>query len=194
MVDNVYVTGGEPLQLRLVSAGVDLLEEEGPGGLTLRAITRKTGVSHGAPRRYFATHNSLLAAIAASGLSDLAAGIRPVLGAVDVQAEERLIRLGLEYVQFAERRPAMFELMFRHDLLEGAGANLRETTLPLFDSLVRLVAEASPGCEDPRASAIGVWTNLHGIAVLTANRSLELVGAPHDPTTVVAQVVRRHLS
>lgn len=194
MVDNVYVTGGEPLRVRLVSAGVDLLEEEGVGGLTLRAVTRRTGVSHGAPRRYFATHNSLLAAIAASGLSDLAAGIGPVLGAVDVQAEERLIRLGLEYVQFAERRPAMFELIFRHDLLEGAGANLREKTLPLFDSLVRLVAEACPECEDSRERAIGVWTNLHGIAVLTANRSLGLVGASHDLPKVVAQVVRRHLS
>jgi AcrR family transcriptional regulator len=32
--------------------------QEGLGNLTLRAITRRTGVSHGAPRRYFPTHNS----------------------------------------------------------------------------------------------------------------------------------------
>ena len=61
-----------PLRDRLVQAGVDLLEEEGLGNLTLRAITRRTGVSHGAPRRYFPTHNALLAAIAATGLADLA--------------------------------------------------------------------------------------------------------------------------
>ena len=36
----------------------------------------------------------------------------------------------------------MFELMFRHDLLEGAGSNLRESSLPLFAALQSLTEEA----------------------------------------------------
>ena len=67
-----------PLRDRLVLAGVELLEEEGLAALSLRAITRRVGVSHGAPRRYFPTHNSLLAAIAATGLADLAGRLTAV--------------------------------------------------------------------------------------------------------------------
>src|SRR5690348_5720240 len=51
----------EPVRERLVSAGVGLLEEVGAAQLALRAIAREAGVSHGAPRRYFPTHNALLA-------------------------------------------------------------------------------------------------------------------------------------
>src|SRR4051794_39310306 len=132
------------LRDRLVHDGVELLEEEGLAALTLRAITRRTGVSHGAPRRYFPTHNALLAAIAATGLADLAARLTPIAGGTSSDAEERLVRLGVAYLAFAAERPAMFELIFRHDLLEGAGGNLRRTSLPLFDTVTTLIQQARP--------------------------------------------------
>lgn len=60
------------LRARLVQAGIDLLTEEGVQALSLREIARRAGVSHGAPRRHFPTHLSLLSAIARQGFSDLA--------------------------------------------------------------------------------------------------------------------------
>lgn len=179
-VDTVYMNVEPSLRDRLVRAGVAVVEQDGVAGLSLRAITRRAGVSHGAPRRYFPTHNALLAAIAATGFADLLDDFRPALSDLDALAVERLVRLGTAYAQFAERRPAMFELMFRHDLLEGAGANLRGTTLPLFDTLTDLVAEASGRQDDARERALGLWTSVHGAAVLVANRSLRLVASPLD--------------
>jgi hypothetical protein len=87
----------------------------------------------------------------------------------------------------------MFELMFRHDLLEGAGGNLRRTSLPLFEAMVKLVEEAEPGTTDAREQTLGIWTNLHGLAVLRANRALELV-ATTGMETIVARAVQAHLS
>lgn len=52
------------LRETLVATGVEILDADGATELTLREIARRAGVSHGAPRRYFPTHNSLLAAIA----------------------------------------------------------------------------------------------------------------------------------
>lgn len=182
-----------PLRDRLVTAGVELLEADGLANLSLRAITRRTGVSHGAPRRYFPTHNTLLAAIAATGLADLATRLRPADSDARTTPADQLTRLGVRYLEFAEERPAMFELMFRHDLLEGAGGNLRETSLPLFAAIVELVEAASPGTTDARPQALGIWTNLHGLAVLRANRSLELVSTV-EPASMVARVVQAHLS
>lgn len=85
----------------------------------------------------------------------------------------------------------MFELMFRHDLLEGAGSNLRESSLPLFAALQSLTEEAD--ASDPTTSALNIWTGTHGIAVLAANRSLTLVAPDLDVPSLVATAVADHL-
>ncbi|MFI9508769.1 TetR/AcrR family transcriptional regulator [Nocardia sp. NPDC052566] len=185
------MAGGELLRERLVGAGVDLLEEVGAAQLGLRAITRAAGVSHGAPRRHFPTHNALLAAIAARGFADLAERF----ARVDERAKsprDRLRRMAVEYVEFAGARPEMFTLMFRHDLLEGSGENLRATTLPLFDRFAALVRQNTES--DSRARAVALWTNLHGIAALRANRSLSLVVPAADTGALVARALDVHLS
>ncbi|WP_040738882.1 TetR/AcrR family transcriptional regulator [Nocardia tenerifensis] len=181
----------EPLRERLVGAGVDLLEEVGAAQLGLRAITRAAGVSHGAPRRHFPTHRALLAAIAARGFADL---IDRFAAIGDATARERLARMSVEYVEFAGERPEMFTLMFRHDLLEGSGENLRATTLPLFARFAALVSEAARPAADDAERAIALWTNLHGIAALQANRSLRLVGPTADIRALVDRALELHLS
>jgi AcrR family transcriptional regulator len=177
-----------PLRDRLVQAGVELLEEEGLGDLTLRAIARRAGVSHGAPRRYFPTHNALLAAIAATGLADLTGRLEPT--GDDRQAEDQLIEASLRYLEFAAERPGMFELLFRHDLLAGAGGNLRATSLPLFQTFTDLVAQVHAA--GARERAIALWTNVHGLATLRATNALTLLGTT-DLTPLVNHVVHIHL-
>ncbi|MFG1818512.1 TetR/AcrR family transcriptional regulator [Kribbella sp. NPDC049174] len=187
-----------PLRDRLVQTGVELLEEEGLANLTLRAITRRAGVSHGAPRRYFPTHNALLAAIASTGLDDLSTRLHPAQGEADRRRstrrpEELLIEAASAYLRFAAERPAMFELLFRHDLLEGAGGNLRSRSLPLFQHFADLVAQARPDSTDARDRAIALWTNIHGLTTLRATQALDLLGTD-DLTPVVKHIVRVHLS
>jgi AcrR family transcriptional regulator len=175
------VDTAEPLRDRLVAAGVEILEQDGLAELSLRAVTRRTGVSHGAPRRYFPTHRGLLAAIARTGLEDLTARLGPILADAEIPPRQRLIRLGEVYLQFAEDRLAMFELMFRHDLLdstdEPAGPpRLRETTVPLFTLIADLVAACGPPTSTPpHVTAAALWANIHGIAQLWTWGSLQLV-------------------
>ncbi|MGW6277039.1 TetR/AcrR family transcriptional regulator [Kribbella sp. NPDC055071] len=183
------------LRDRLIRDGIDLLEEEGLEGLTLRAITRRTGVSHGAPRRYFATHNALLAAIAATGLADLTSRLGPIAGDTAAPAEDRLVQLGVSYLAFSNERPAMFELIFRHDLLEGAGGNLRQTSLPLFDTVTTLIQEARPEATDARERGLALWANLHGLATLRSTHALEILNLPDDnPTLWITRIVHTHLT
>jgi AcrR family transcriptional regulator len=187
------VNTAEPLRDRLVAAGVEILERDGLAELSLRAVTRRTGVSHGAPRRYFPTHRGLLAAIARTGLEDLVARSAPILADTGAPARTRLIRLAETYIQFAEDRLAMFELMFRHDLLAGAGGDLRATSLPLFDGFLALVAEAAPEQPDSRQRALAIWTQLHGLAVLSAGQSLDLVADPADRPGLIVRAVEANL-
>ncbi|MGW0245417.1 TetR/AcrR family transcriptional regulator [Nocardia goodfellowii] len=181
----------ESLRERLVGVGVDLLEEVGAGQLGLRTITRAAGVSHGAPRRHFPTHQALLGAIAARGFADLLARFARIAPAAEPR--DRLHAMAVDYVDFAAARPEMFTLMFRHDLLEGSGENLRATTLPIFEQFTGLVADVT-GVADPAARALALWTNLHGIATLQANRSLALIAPAADPGALVTQVLEAHLA
>ncbi|MFI5782738.1 TetR/AcrR family transcriptional regulator [Nocardia sp. NPDC051570] len=178
----------ESLRERLVSTGVELLEQVGAGQLGLRAIAREAGVSHGAPRRHFPTHSSLLAAVAARGFTDLRAEFEAHAAA---EPRARIERMALDYVRFAGERPEMFTLMFRHDLLEGSGENLRRQTLPFFRDWTELVAACVPA--HPGDHALELWANLHGIATLVANRSIELIAPRADVAELVRATLARHL-
>ncbi|MEV0122975.1 TetR/AcrR family transcriptional regulator [Streptomyces sp. NPDC050703] len=186
------------LRARLVDVGVDLVEAEGVQALTLREIARRAGVSHGAPRRHFPTHVALLSAIARRGFADLAAEVERAAGGEDAgDARTRLRALSRAYVGFAGAHRGMFELMFRHDLLESDGLGLRGTSLPLFDVLVGLVAEARPRGggrgAGPRVAAGALWANLHGIAQLWVWGSLALASGAGDVEPLIDAALDAHV-
>ena len=181
------------LRTRLVDAGVDLVSREGAGALTLREIARRAGVSHGAPRRHFPTHLELLSAIAHRGFTDLAARVNALRG--DGSTDDprgQLTRLGDAYLRFALENAGMYELMFRHDLLESGHLGLRETSLPLFGRLVELVGHVRPEA-DARLVAGALWANLHGIVQLWGWGSLQLATGSDDFTPLLRSALDAHL-
>ncbi|MCM1967893.1 TetR/AcrR family transcriptional regulator [Streptomyces sp. G1] len=191
------------LRERLIDVGVELVTREGTAALGLREIARRAGVSHGAPRRYFPTHHALLSAIARRGFGELGSRIPAALagpGADDPRGQVRA--LGRAYVGYALEHPGMFELMFRHDLLDssaeagpdGRGGQggppedrLRDSTLPMFELLVSLVALCRTG-DEPRIAAAALWANLHGVAQLWSRGSLPLA-LDGDPEGSLDRVV-----
>ncbi|WDM13305.1 TetR/AcrR family transcriptional regulator [Streptomyces lavenduligriseus] len=180
------------LRDRLVDAGVELLAAEGLQALTLREIARRTGVSHGAPRRYFPTHLELLSAIARRGFADLAERTRRALDRETGGARARVAALAGAYLEFALEQPGMYELMFRHDLLESGRLGLREASLPLFSLLTGLIAAADPGADAPRVAG-ALWANLHGLAQLWRWRSLQLATGEQDLAALLETVLVAHL-
>ncbi|MFG2873215.1 TetR/AcrR family transcriptional regulator [Streptomyces sp. NPDC048338] len=185
------------LRGRLIAAGVELVHAEGAQALTLREIARRAGVSHGAPRRYFPTHLDLLSAIAREGFTELGARVAATTGGEDVApdapapdgpqaARARLDALARVYLDFALTRRGMYELMFRHDLLESGRLGLRDTSLPLFALLTGLVDHALAGSgttsrPDSAVVAGALWANLHGIAQLWSWGSLALASRTENP-------------
>ncbi|MYW08442.1 TetR family transcriptional regulator [Streptomyces sp. SID2563] len=206
------------LRERLIDAGVDLVMTEGSASLGLREIARRAGVSHGAPRRYFPTHHALLSAIARRGFTDLAARFAAAADGTGTPREQ-LRGLAGAFLDYAGEYGGMFELMFRHDLLDSeahasdtdadapGGPRLRESTLPLFARLVELVTQdraqrtetgSGPSYDSappPALTAAALWTNLHGIAVLRASGSLQLAfpGAGEGPDPLLTAVLDAHL-
>lgn len=180
------------LRERLVEVGAELLAAEGPHALTLREIARRAGVSHGAPRRHFPTHLELLSAIARRGFADLVERVGATLAPGPAGPRTQVAALARTYLEFALDNPGMYELMFRHDLLESGHLGLRETSLPLFGVLVGLVGEVRPGA-DARRVAGALWANLHGIAQLWRWRSLQLAIGTDDLEPLLDAVLLAHL-
>ncbi|MGX1546776.1 TetR/AcrR family transcriptional regulator [Streptomyces adustus] len=187
------------LRDRLVDVGVELVADEGVQALTLREIARRAGVSHGAPRRHFPTHLELLSAIARRGFAELADRTTAALGEVDAAGKEpvadaraQLTELGRVYLGFALGNQGMYELMFRHDLLESGHLGLRDTSLPLFGVLVDLVGRVRPDAHAPTVAG-ALWANLHGVAQLWSWGSLQLATGSDDFTPMLRTALDAHL-
>lgn len=150
---------------QLIAAGVEIVDSDGFAAVGVRSVAARAGVSHGAPRRYFPALTNLLAAIAAEGIADLN----------DVLAPAMRTGLGdgaVAYWRFAQSRPGMFELIFRHDLLDAAGGNLRATTGGWFADL----AHALGG----QQQALACWATVHGLCVLAATNAPGAMGLEVD--------------
>ncbi|MGU3293641.1 TetR/AcrR family transcriptional regulator [Williamsia sp. M5A3_1d] len=170
---------------RLVRVGVELMEDSGSVDIGLREIARRAGVSHGAPRRWFPTHRALLSAIAAAGLADLASAIETA--ARDLEGRAVIDAAAHAYVDFAVRRPAMFALMFRHDLLVGGGGDLRATSRPLFTWLRRQLDRMGLDGTERRAAAL--WSGVHGVATVNSTGAMGVVAPGVDHRLVVRDVI-----
>ncbi|WP_235736892.1 TetR/AcrR family transcriptional regulator [Nocardioides alcanivorans] len=160
---------------RLVSVGTEMLEEHGLAGISLRSIASSAGVSHGAPRRHFPTYRALLAAIARGGIEALDLEIRPALA--DSEPRRGIRQAAEAYLDFAAARPEMFALITRHDLLEGAGGELREITACWFADLRQALGRAR-GDAVSAEDCLALWAGVHGLAALTSRRTTEPVGSP----------------
>lgn len=171
----------------LVAAGRAHLDEHGLDGLTLRAIARRAGVSHGAPLRHFPGVDHLLAAVATSAFRDLH---RFVVEAADeagddATAVERLAAAARGYVRFALSHPGPFELMFRRERYAAEDAEVLTAGAEAFLQLVDLVAAAQT--EEWRSDEVTgelaavLWASIHGVASLwlpgTMRSAVSLTGA-----------------
>ena len=190
LVDTVYMADPHDTRALIVQAGTELVDTAGLASVGLRSIARHAGVSHGAPRRYFPTHRSLLSAIAAVGLNDLKTAMAESDSEPSSSPNTTLSAMARAYVDFAARRPGMFELLFRHDLLEGGGENLRDTTVPMLTTVERLVATVL-GRDQASSRALLLWASIHGIAMLTATRALDVFET--DLEALVTDAVFVHL-
>jgi AcrR family transcriptional regulator len=182
------------LRDRLIDAGAELVADGGSAAVSLREIARRAGVSHGAPRRYFPTHLELLSAIARRGFAGLAARLGEAAAGSTDDPRARLAALGRAYLDFAASNRGMYELMFRHDLLESGRLGLREVSLPLFRMVTALVSDAEPpGGAAPEVVAGALWASLHGIAQLWGWGSLQLATGLADVEPLLCSALDAHL-
>ncbi|MCZ8178313.1 MAG: TetR/AcrR family transcriptional regulator [Rhizobium sp.] len=175
------------LRQALIDNGLDMLEEHGLEGLTLRKLAARVGVSHAAPEHHFPTLRHLLTAFAVEGFRLFATSMRSAMAEATNDPADQLRAASRGYLAFASTHPHLFRLMFTANRLDwddpalgppsnAAHAVLEEISLPVAKRLKRDTPEGRAAVEQL------VWSQIHGHAHLMIDGKLQREGGTgHEP-------------
>lgn len=157
------------LQAALLSAALELVQEQGPSAISLREVARRAGVSHAAPAHHFGDKAGLLTALAIQGFERFAAALRAGGARAGAQDELRFAWMGWAYVMFAAEHRAYFDIMFRPELLHNQDPALVRAAGDAYSVLtesVRATHHEDEDAESLELAAIRAWAEVHGLATL----------------------------
>ena len=159
------------LRAALLEEAARLITEAGAEGVTMRALSRRVGVSHTAPYRHFADKEALLVAVAAEGFARLKARLHAINLPEHERALTRFQEMGAAYVGFAVDNPAHYRLMYGKEALHRAQyPELQAAADAAFAELVEIIetyqALDAIKPENSHALAYIAWSTVHGLASL----------------------------
>jgi AcrR family transcriptional regulator len=166
------------LRLALVEAGLELLETDGPEGLSLRRVASQVGVSHAAPAHHFPTLRHLLTALATQGFELFAAAMAAARAAAPADPAAQLRAAARAYLGFAKEHPGLFRLMFTRARIDWDDGTLVRAADAAYAQLSAVVAPAAgrlglTADADIEALERLVWTQVHGEAHLVSDGKLD---------------------
>ena len=161
---------GERLRQQLLDATVEVLGEVGDADkVSVRAIARRAGVSPTALYLHFPDRDALVDAAVDQGFALFNAELAGA-AALPGAPRERLEAMGIAYLTFAARRPALYSILFaaRRPMLERPEVPRQRG----FDGLVSLLQQVDPAldADAARPLALMIWSSLHGYAMLRVAR------------------------
>lgn len=169
------------LRAAIIDTAIAIAEEDGLPALSVREIARRLGVSHAAPARHFANRAALLAGLATAAFSLFADSLERS-GQSKPPGRECLAALGVAYIRFALRRPALFRLMFHPETAESAEAPdpaLKAAGDRAFGVLASAVRETLGGDAtdaEVESATLQAWSGAHGAAMLWLDGPLRGMG------------------
>ena len=166
------------LREALLDAAERVLDREGLGGLSLRAISRRAGVTHAAAYHHFLDRGALVRALAARGFDRLTAALEGAAGRAS--GPGAFLEVGIAYVAFAAGAPGVFRLMFGAEAAGGRGTDA--ALMASGDRALSVLKEGAraltPGGSEAEilGTALRSWSLVHGLAALLLDDQLAHLG------------------
>lgn len=161
-----------------LTIALQLLEEAGEQGLSMRSIAQKIGVAHRTLHHHFNDREGLLRELSASGFTMLAE--RLAVATAPPQFMEAYLRFGLEH-------PQLYALMMRQQA--DAGLACERLQIARQRVIALALAALADGEADPdqaRRRVMRSWMLLHGGLSLNASGTL----MPRDHEAFVAEMMQ----
>jgi AcrR family transcriptional regulator len=179
------------LRAALVDAAVELIGERGVRGFSLAEVSRRLGVSAGAPYKHFPDRETLLAAVAARAFEIFGEMLGIGADTVDEDADgdltpaDRLAAMVGAYVRFAAERRPLFDTLFSAGIDKSRFPEVHRAEAPIDAALERsvraLCADDPVGAEALEGALIAT---AHGYATLLLDGEY---GTGPDVVAVAAQ-------
>lgn len=160
----------------LLASAIEVLDERGPEGFSLREVARRADVAAAAPGHHFGNVAGLLTAVATKSFEHLLADFAQAAKATD-PGRERVVALSLAYVNHYIKRPGMASIMFRTESLRPDDVDLAQARNELREALVAAVKSALPASvpqENVESTATAIWTLTHGHIALGLHHADDL--------------------
>lgn len=180
------------LKAAMIRAALELVRKKGPRGFTLNEASRTAGVSVSAPYNHFKDKDALLIEIILLGNLTLETEL---LAAAETgkEATEQLVAVFLAYIEFAERHPDLFAVMFQSGMDKSPYPEVNVSAWKAYGVAGALAAQIEPSPAAAEELTLAIWTMAHGFATLAAEGALVRVGSGKAHTTAEA-LARRLLS
>jgi len=127
----------------LLAAAVELIEAKGVENLSLRDVSKRVGVSPGAPFRHFKSKAELLTAVGEQSMSRLTEAVNKSLSASqDGSPLARLTAIGSGYLDWALGNPTHFQIISSRTLIDFHGSKtLVKQNEDIRQLMLKIVAE-----------------------------------------------------
>jgi AcrR family transcriptional regulator len=160
---------GERLRATLLEAATAMLaESEDPESVSVRAVTRRAGVSPTALYLHFENREELFRAVSEECFAELGDVMCAAGEAAGADPRVQLVAMGHAYLRFARERPGHYAVLFQRHI--GAQPEDEETKLGMdvFESLVAVVRACGVPEEDAFDHGVLLWMALHGRAAVAS--------------------------
>ncbi|HMD50668.1 MAG TPA: TetR/AcrR family transcriptional regulator [Bryobacteraceae bacterium] len=146
----------------IISHALELVRKSGRAALSMRTLAASLEVQASSLYRYFPSREALEVRLSERAAAHFEARMRKASGGKS--APDALRAAAREYVRFAKKEPALFELLLilpYPDEPRPAGKSLWNVILELTKGIT--------GKSDDTSSAVALWSFLHGFTVLEAS-------------------------
>ena len=188
---NTYHHGN--LREALLERAVEVIGEQGVEGVSLRALARDLGVSHGAPARHFKSKADLLAGIAIEGYRQMTEAILAAAAAAGDDPVLRLRAIARAAIHWARDHTAYFSAINNPDVNRYAADEL-QVYLPAFvDGLRGAVSDAQAAGyrtqEDPVSMLmVGISATIGAGMIFSETLHYRVLGPMTDDALIEAVI------
>ncbi|WFR55717.1 TetR/AcrR family transcriptional regulator [Anaerocolumna sp. AGMB13025] len=181
MKEKAYHHGN--LRNQLIESGIELINEEGLSGFSLRKVAAKCEVSHTAPYSHFKDINGLIGAMGEHVTNQFMDKLHTAILNRE-NSPEAILLLGQAYIDFFLENPQYFQFLFYHSGITIDLDSESPEDYPPF-ALFRTTAYQlfrSRGMSETGFSKmlISLWSVVHGIASLLSNNGVSYSGDWQD--------------
>ena len=183
------------LKKDMIQRGMQLLNEVGYDGFSLRKVAAMCGVSHAAPYKHFMNKEELIVAIGQEVSDSFKAALEEALQMYPDDAENQIIELGKCYVRFMVENPDYMRFIFitprqkRINMIHESDCS----TDPYYifqKSALRYLECLKANPQDQTTDILTMWSLVHGFSMLLVNNNID---TPDNYLEITDKMLREKL-